>query len=346
MILTKRTHVVAVLLGLFLLQSRERIQWLVWVIVLSIGFYGVKGGIFTLRGSGAEHVLGPGGSFIEGNTEIGLALVMMLPLMRYLHLMTEQRWIRRGLVVMMLLTGVAVLGTQSRGAFLAAGAMVTFLWLKSEKKLIPGLVIASAAAMTLMYMPDSWWAKMATTLEYQKDSSALGRLNAWQFAINLTMDRPIVGGGFNTFTRSLFALYAPDPTLFHDVHSIYFEALGEHGYVGLALFLLLALLTWRAGSRLIRLSQAPEDAWARRLGAMAQVSLIGYWTGGAFLGLAYFDGYYLIISLLVLALDVREREVRARSESPELSLAGAQTIAAGDSPNRAEPKSMRDNLRA
>jgi hypothetical protein len=34
---------------------------------------------------------------------------------------------------------------------------------------------------------------------------------------------------------------------------------------------------------------------ARNLGAMAQVSLIGYWTDGAFLGLAYFDGYYMII---------------------------------------------------
>jgi probable O-glycosylation ligase (exosortase A-associated) len=309
--------------------------------VLSIGFYGVKGGMFTLRGGGAQHVLGPSGSFIEGNTEIGLALVMMLPLMRYLHLTTEHRWIRRGLVVMMLLTGVAVLGTQSRGAFLAVGAMIAFLWLKSERKLIPGLVIASAATLTLMFMPETWWARMATTLDYQNDSSAMGRINAWQFAINLTMDRPIVGGGFNTFTPSLFRVYAPNPTAFHDVHSIYFEALGEHGYVGLMLFLLLALLTWRAGSRLIRLSQAPEEAWARRLGAMAQVSLIGYWTGGAFLGLAYFDGYYLIISLLVLALTVRERELRARSESPEPSLAGAQTIAPGDSPNRAKPESVR-----
>jgi len=304
-----------VILGLFLLQTRERIQWLVWTIVISIGFYGVKGGIFTLRGGGGEKVLGPGGSFIEGNTEIGLALVMMLPLMRYLQLTSDHRWIRFGLVVAMILTGIAALGTQSRGAFLAAGAMVAFLWLKSEKKLVPGIVIATAAALTLMFMPDTWWARMETTLNYQQDGSAMGRINAWHFAFNLAMDRPIVGGGFNTFTPQLFYTYAPDPTRFHDVHSIYFEALGEHGFVGLALFLLLMVLTWRTGSRLMRLAKAPEHAWARQLGAMAQVSLIGFWTGGAFLGLAYFDGYYVIISIIVLTRTVLDRDLAARAGS-------------------------------
>jgi probable O-glycosylation ligase (exosortase A-associated) len=323
-----------ILLSLFLLQSRERIQWLVWVIVVSIGYYGVKGGYFTLRGGGVEKVLGPEGSFIAGNTEIGLALVMLLPLMRYLQVMSERRWVRLGLLVAMILTGIAVLGTQSRGAFVAVGAMVAFLWLKSEKKLVPGIVIATAAALTLMFMPDSWWAKMATMLEYEKDGSAMGRINAWMFAINLAMSRPIVGGGFNAFTPSLFQIYAPNPASFADAHSIYFEVLGEHGFIGLALFLLLAVLTWRTGSRLIRLARAPEHAWARNLGAMAQVSLIGYWAGGAFLGLAYFDGYYVIISLLVLARAVLEHEVLAQAVTPDVPLTTSQATAAANSSHR------------
>jgi probable O-glycosylation ligase (exosortase A-associated) len=171
-------------------------------------------------------------------------------------------------------------------------------------------------------MPETWWAKMHTTIEYQQDSSALGRINAWHFAWNLAMARPVIGGGFETFTPQLFQIYAPEPYRFHDVHSIYFEALGEHGFVGLALFLTLAALTWRTGSRLIRLARAPEHAWARQLGAMAQVSLIGYWTGGAFLGLAYFDGYYLVISLLVLALSVLERELQTRGVRAAVAIAG------------------------
>jgi len=303
-----------VLLGILVLQSRERIQALVWVMVLSIGFYGVKGGIFTLTTGGGQQVLGPTGSFIEGNTEIGLALVMFLPLMRYLQLTTERKWMRWGLVGAMLLTGAAALGTQSRGAFLATGAMVGFLWLKSDRKLVPGIVILIAAALTLAFMPETWWAKMRTTLEYEQDASAMGRISAWKFAWSLALHRPLVGGGFETFTPDLFQIYAPTPDLVQDAHSIYFEVLGEHGFVGLALFLALAVATWRAASRLIRLAQDPAHVWARHLGTSAQVSLIGYWTGGAFLGLAYYDAYYLVASVLVLALTVVERETRVKSE--------------------------------
>jgi hypothetical protein len=55
---------------------------------------------------------------------------------------------------------------------------------------------------------------------------------------------------------------------------------------------------------------------------MCQVCLIGYWTGGAFLSLSYFDGYYLIISLLVLTLVVVERELKAVAQKPGDAAAG------------------------
>ena len=52
------------------------------VLVCSIGFYGLKGGIFTLMHGGNLRVWGPGGSFIEGNNELALAIIVCIPLMR------------------------------------------------------------------------------------------------------------------------------------------------------------------------------------------------------------------------------------------------------------------------
>ena len=101
---------------LVLINTRQKLDWLVWVIVLSLGLYGVKGGIFTIVTGGAHRVQGPLGSFIYGNNEMALALIMAIPLMRYLQLQAENFWIRRGLAVSMFLTGIAVIGTQSRGA--------------------------------------------------------------------------------------------------------------------------------------------------------------------------------------------------------------------------------------
>lgn len=290
-----------ILLTLMLMYDRTRLHALAWVIAISLGFYGVKGGIFTILNGGQFMVLGPEGSFIAGNTEISLALTMVLPLMRYLQVTSENKWLRRGLVAAMLLTGLAIVGSYSRGAFLAGGAMGLFLLMKSRKKAALGVVLVLAVPLMLSMMPDKWYGKMSTIETYQQDASAMGRINAWHFAVNLANHRPVTGGGLETFTPELFQVYAPNPMNFQGPHSIYFSVLGEHGYVGLALFLGIMFSAWRAGNRVIRQSRGrPDLLWAWELASMTQVSLVGFAVGGAFLGLAYFDLFYLLVAILVL----------------------------------------------
>lgn len=282
------------------MQSKERINLLVWVIALSIGFYGVKGGIFTIVHGGVYHVRGPEGSFIGGDNEMGLALIMTIPLLRYLQLSSKSLWMRAGLTGAMLLCAVATVGSQSRGALLGLVAMSGFLWLKSRNKLFTALLGGIAVALVLMVMPQQWYDRMATIQDYQNDQSAMGRINAWKMAFNMAKDRPL-GGGFDCFHDYSFALYAPDPDNVHDSHSIYFEVLGDHGFIGLALFLALGLMTWRTAAWLVSRAHRDRDKrWVADLAAMIQVSLVGYASAGAFLGLAYFDYYYTLIAIVVL----------------------------------------------
>jgi hypothetical protein len=85
-----------------------------------------------------------------------------------------------------------------------------------------------------------------------------------------------------------------------DAHSIYFEVLAEHGFIGLGLFLTIGMLSLSGCRRLIKDNKRdPDRRWIVNLAAMIQVSLIGYAVGGAFLGLAYFDYYYAIIALII-----------------------------------------------
>ena len=70
---------------IILMQNKWRVQAMVWVIALSLGLYGFKGGIFTILTGGSYAVYGPSGTFIYGNNEIGLALIMVIPLIKYLH---------------------------------------------------------------------------------------------------------------------------------------------------------------------------------------------------------------------------------------------------------------------
>lgn len=288
-------------LTMMLITSKERINLLIWVIVLSFGFYGFKGGLFTALTGGNYHVWGPSGTFIGGNNELGLALVMTVPLMRYLQLQTANKKLKLALTGLMLLTIIAILGTQSRGALLGLAAMAAILSFKSKKRFTLLIVLGVSLPIFLAFMPQSWWDRMHTIKTYEQDASAMGRINAWKFAMNLAADRPLVGGGYEVFTPLWFAQYAPNPADVHDAHSIYFEVLGEHGYVGLILFLGLLVATWLSGARIIRACKGNADLeWAEILARMLQVALVGYMVSGAFLGLAYFDYLYHIIAIMVV----------------------------------------------
>jgi probable O-glycosylation ligase (exosortase A-associated) len=282
-----------------LLHERRQLDTFVWVIALSLGFYGVKGGLFTLRLGGVGSVEGPPGSFIAPNNELGLALAMVVPLMYYLFMVSRRRIVRLGLLGAMILTSMSVLGTHSRGALLAIGAMSVFLWLKNPSKIRNGIILAVLGVALVAFMPQSWFKRMQTIETYQVDHSAEGRLNAWAMSWHLALDRPI-GGGFEVITPELFRRYAPNPADLHAAHSIYFQILGEHGFPGLFLFLSLWFVAWRTASRAKALAAKYEDlAWVVRLALMVQVSLVAYLVGGAFLSFAYFDLPYDLLVILV-----------------------------------------------
>jgi putative inorganic carbon (hco3(-)) transporter len=287
------------LIALVALTERRTIDWFVWTNVLSIGFYGFKGGLFTMATGGENHVLGPPGSFIEGNNELALALVMVLPLMNYLRLQSPRRGLRLALLLLMGLSVVGVAGSQSRGALLALLAMAAMLWLRSHHKWLTGLAMGAASFAVLALMPASWEQRMHTIQTYQADGSAMGRINAWLTTLNIARHHA-TGGGFDIYTAPIFALYAPDPNNVLVAHSIYFSVLGEHGFVGLALFLLVWLLALRlSGQTAAQARGQPQLAWAHDLALMCQVALAGYAVGGAFLSLAYFDLPYNLVVMLV-----------------------------------------------
>lgn len=290
-----------VFLTAMIIKERQHLHWMIWIIALSLGYYGVKGGIFTIVHGGTFRVQGPAGTFFGGNNEMALVLAMLIPLIRYLHLQATQQWVRLGLASAMVLSGVAAIGSQSRGGMLAMAAMGLFLWFKSRHKFVTGFYLVIAVLIIGAVMPQEWYDRMSTIKTYQQDQSAQGRINAWHTAFNVAKDR-ITGGGFEMFMPPTFHQYAPDPRNVHDVHSVYFEVMGEQGFIGLGLFVLLALFAWLRANQVIReCKNDPGRKWAADLAAMIQVSLIGYAAGGAFLGLAYFDLTYHLIIILVLA---------------------------------------------
>ena len=80
-------------------------------------------------------------------------------------------------------------------------------------------------------------------------------------------------------------------------HSSYFEMLGEQGYPGLALWLLLqAIGIWRMEVLRRRYRDPADDmAWVGRLAGALQHAHLIYLLGGAFVGIAFQSFLYLLL---------------------------------------------------
>jgi probable O-glycosylation ligase (exosortase A-associated) len=324
--------VIKVIAGLLLtaamLTDRRRIDALIWLMAISLGFYGVKGGMFTLLTGGGHIVLGPNDTMIADRNHLAVALLVTLPLMNYLRMQARHRIVRLCLVFVMVTTLFSVVGSQSRGALVGLVATAGVFWLRSRGKLLSGVAVVIGVALAITFMPESWVERMETMRTYQEDQSAMGRVNIWLAAIALARARPITGGGYQAiYNQGIVDMVLPGVTA-RATHSIWFEVMADHGFVGF--FIWLAVLgggLWYA-FRMIRLAKdRPALLWAGDLGRMGQVSAVAYMTGGTFLSLSYWDFFLTLMVVLGAAHAVALQALRQQA-----------TQAAGSTPGwRAQP---------
>ena len=293
---------------LVLLHTPRHVELLVWTLVVSLGFYGVKGGIFTILSGGEHRVYGPASSVVEGNNPLGVGLVIVIPLIMHLYQQYRSKWVRLGLGGAAALCAVSVLGSWSRGALLAVFAMGCLLWLRSANKVVILIVAVLFALIAIPAMPDNWMNRMRTIETYEEDTSAMQRLAAWETAFNIAKDRFPIAGGFEWHSAETSARYSPASQWSPVAHSIYFQVIGSQGFIGLGLFLLFWWLVWRQCVWIRRNTRHnPNLRWAYSLASMTQVGLVGYAVGGAFLDLAFWDlPYYLYAAVGITQYAVRE----------------------------------------
>jgi probable O-glycosylation ligase (exosortase A-associated) len=315
-----------VFVTLALVNSRERVHWLIWTIVVSLGFYGVRGGIFTVLSGGMSHVIGPPASSITDNNALALALCMTLPLMRYLQLHSQRKPVRLGLALAMLLMGIAVLGTYSRGGLIALTLVSGALFFKGRGRFAILLIALVLGATAYHFMPDQWIQRMGTLQDATKTGSGETRIESYKFAANVALHKPVLGGGFNVYLSTpMWEQYGPQGATPRAIHSIYFRVLGEHGFPGLMLFLGLLYLSWRTCGRVRkRTRQMPGEKWAFDVASMLQVSLVAFMAAGTFLPMPYFDLPYQVMALCV----VMEQLLRQHAAWPQGPQRGAKAFAA------------------
>ncbi|MCK5942368.1 MAG: putative O-glycosylation ligase, exosortase A system-associated, partial [Planctomycetes bacterium] len=316
-------------------DTRERLRGMFWVIAISLGFFGVKSGLWgVLTGGGSQILRGPGG-MLEDNNDFALALVMNVPLLWYMGLDEGKPWVRKATLAAVGLTIVTVLLTHSRGAFLSL--CFTALWIayRSGQLLKAMMALLFAAAMFPVFAPAHVLERLSSIGD-TTESSANARLTAWKTAFEMIKDNPFWGVGMRNF-QPRYPEYSVVPigegSQTYVAHNSYFQIWAESGTLAFVVYLLvLGSVFWTLGRIYRRCRYRPDLVWASNYARMMEATTVGFSVGAFFLNRGHFDLFYHWLALvaalnLCVQAALRRAPVAAPQQSGKRRGAGAVRVA-------------------
>ncbi|MDN4504255.1 putative O-glycosylation ligase, exosortase A system-associated [Alteromonadaceae bacterium BrNp21-10] len=293
-----------------LVRKKDHFEGIIYFLTLALCFYGaMEGGKVLLSAGGHKMsgILGPLGD----NNKVALGLNMTIPLVLYAISETKVKLIKQFLRVLLFFCVLAILGSASRGGFVALLVLGFVYWWKNGKKLSIIFGFLFMAVVTVNLMPSSWFERMDTLKEAGQENTLISRVTSWKINTLAAMDHPFIGHGFNAtaiyivwrdYAHNLdslnFFVDTPIPTKGYVAHSIYFEVLGNQGFVGLFIFLLILFLTF-SKIKFLQKHHFERGTWQHNLLGSIHVSLVAYCVGGAALSAAYFELLYLLVALVI-----------------------------------------------
>jgi probable O-glycosylation ligase (exosortase A-associated) len=278
------------LLAVFLiLQFMAKRHWIIAsfaVYILALGFSGFKGGFFTVITGGAHHVLGPPGTYWGDNNGVSMAMLMAFPIALGFAGVFNRKIYRMGAYLLAATCVISVFGTQSRGGLVGLVAVCGATILRSRRKFLALMLAPAILAGAFFFMPQTWIDRMYTMANPEEAGGS--RLIQWEYAIDISLERPFFGSGFDCFFHQpYYYRYVAHKDKNRAVHSSYFQVLAEQGYIGLAMYLSMLVMMLHVSRKYSLLGKGREDLrWATSLMGMTQFSVIGYAANGLTLNMA------------------------------------------------------------
>jgi O-antigen ligase len=212
---------------------------------------------------------------------------------------------------------VAILFTQSRGGLITTGVVFALFALRALRRLRFAIPVATVVIAAVWLAPRATWERAGTTLAYQEDASARGRIDAWNTGRAMFAARPFHGVGLGAFQYGWDEWAPGDAGPARAPHNTYVQVLAETGLVGTVLFFGAIALGLARAFRVARAGAAElrPVAWAAvgGLAAFAVASLT--------LGELFSWPVYILLGLAV-AVDRMHRAAAVSAPSPATAFVG------------------------
>jgi putative inorganic carbon (hco3(-)) transporter len=317
--------VIVFVLMMNVLNTTERLERLMWLIVVCTGVIAAMSVFNYLRGYNlveGGRLAGPVGGLMGNPNDLAMNMTSFLPAAIVIALSARQpsgkRLVAAMIAALMLATIVL---TKSRGGMLgvmaALGAVVIFGRLMRRGV---GTITIVAVLVAIPFVPDSYWARMVSIVDEESDKQFTGsreqRRTVMQAGIEAFLEHPLTGVGVAQFKN-----YNPPERKerWIEAHNVLIQVASESGIFGLATF---SFLIFAAGAaaittqRRVRLALAlrpgaardeKRDDDARALGEHMlgmSAGLIGWFVCAMFLSLAYNWTFYYLLALIVAAREL------------------------------------------
>jgi putative inorganic carbon (hco3(-)) transporter len=246
------------------------------------------------------------------------------------------------MAVVSLIILLAVIYTNSRGAFVTLGLIIPLIVLQMKVKplyiMMAGLVLVSMFAI----LPQNYSQRLMSLnvffdLEdqsaFQQDESIVGRSNQALVGLEMFRDNPLLGVGFGNFSANYWdyanQLGLANPGLRASTqgarypHSLYIEIMSETGIIGLITF---SVFFYHLFAYLIKARKKYEkfianSDWASWMTALT-FALITFLVSGLFLHGLIFRYIWMLIGFILAALAINRDLLRAMQTQPRINHRG------------------------
>lgn len=349
-----------------LLKTKLRIEALALVLVLCASTLIVTGGIKTMAGGGGYGqltLLIDDNSGLYESSIISCVAIMIIPLILWLRnygTIFKPDWRVRAYSNALIFACLLIpVGTQARTGLVCIAVLailkLRFVQFKYVALYIVGVIAMGMAAYP--FLPQTFVERMSTIGNYQADESASTRIAVWKWTWEYVQDNPI-GGGFDAFRQNKviydiplkdaegFDEFAADEREVVDegraYHSSFFEMLGEQGFPGLIMWLIIHVGgVWRMEMvrRMYLKRNRKDEEWVAPLALALQNAQIIFLVGSLFVGIAFQPFVYMLIAMQ-LGLDTyltRRRKEAAWKPITQGRLKLAEKTSAKNNPTGNNP---------
>lgn len=307
----------------FTITTRQRIEALALTMVLAVGMIVISTGMKTVLGGGGygslKFFVKDNSGIYESSTlaTVAIALIPVIAWFTRYGTIIKPHWAVTVFAVLLSFACLMIpIGTEARTGLVCIAALGVFLLRYTQKRLMFIAAAGVAGMMALPFLPQSYYDRMATIAQPGGDESASTRMQVWAWTVDYASDKPL-GGGFDSYRSNSFTYTMPvreqngntTTTQYRKVtdearafHSSFFELLGEQGYPGLIIWLLLhGLGVWQMEKTFRRWKGKTEEneAWISPLAAALQIASLIYLVGATFQGIAYQPVMLMIVGLQI-----------------------------------------------